>query len=420
MSNRFKSEPTAIQTGLKHGAFALTGLTAIGAAVGAFISMNGDSSVGSSTAQINLFADHSDVSPILKSRLDPTAGQAAAHSANYDSYSNDGPDYPSSPADDHIADSADDQGVRILAAKEPDSNGAVRINVDEQLANQPTSETTHASSRHALPQAPIAGFYERGPIGRLPKVAEDGRTPAEVYARAHAPSDKPKISLIVGGLGLKHSLTIQAIRDLPPEVTLSFVPYSNRLQTYINEAREAGHEVLLEIPMEPYDYPNVDPGPETLLTTVSADENERRLRVLLGKTTGYFGVINYHGAKLATDGRTLDPIMHEIKERGLAFYYDGGAPRAVFDNVAEDAQLEFAQADRIVDSRPTSEAIDRNLLHLEALALQNGHALGVGFSYPVTVDQFQQWAETLEYRGYELVPASMSAGIAAIETNNGS
>ena len=413
MPSRQKTEPTALKTGLKHGAYALTALGALFGIVAGVVSLVGDETVGASHAEINLFADRHGASPVLKARLKDHSGAAQIQDASHVA---DAADHE----EDHGLDVKDpeteDKGeVRILSAEKPDENGAVRINVSEQLADQSKAVEVAQENRRPLRAAPIAGFYERGPVGRLPKIADDGTTPAQIYARTHVGSDKPKIALIVGGLGLKYSLTMQAIRDLPPEVTLSFVPYSNNLQTYVNAARKAGHEVLLELPMEPYDYPNVDTGPETLLTTVTETENERRLKILLGKTTGYYGVINYQGAKLATDHRALDPILAHLKERGLVFYYDGGAPRAVFESVAEDVDIQFAEADRIVDARPTSEAIDRNLLHLEALALQNGQALGVGFAYPVTVDQLRNWAETLDYRGYELVPASMSAGVTAID-----
>ena len=411
MPSRQKTEPTVLNTGLKHGAFAFSALVALFAAIAGVVSLVGDETVGASHAEINLFADRQGASPVLKARLEDHTGPAETHaSPNSASHQDEG--HSLDVDDPHHEDSGE---VRILTAQKPDENGAVRINVSEQLADQSKAAEAAQQDRRPLAAAPISGFFERGPVGRLPKIADDGTTPAQIYARPHIASDKPKVALIVGGLGLKYSLTMQAIRELPPEVTLSFVPYSNNLQTYVNAARKAGHEVLLELPMEPYDYPNVDTGPETLLTSVTESENERRLKILLGKTTGYYGVINYQGAKLATDHRALDPILAHLNERGLVFYYDGGAPRAVFESVAEDVDIKFAEADRIVDSRPTSEAIDRNLLHLEALALQNGQALGVGFAYPVTVDQLKNWAETLDYRGYELVPASMAAGVAAID-----
>ena len=97
-------------------------------------------------------------------------------------------------------------------------------------------------------------------------------------------------------------------------VTLSFVPYATDLQGWINKARAAGHEVLLELPMEAYDYPNVDTGPQTLITSAKPEENLRRLNILLGKTTGYFGVTNYQGAKFATDAAAATPVMKRTSE----------------------------------------------------------------------------------------------------------
>ena len=447
MTGRFKKEATALQTGLKHGAMGAVILAATGGIVSGSIATFGDDKAAGPSVDLNLFAEHNGASPVLKSRIDDglTTSDSFSSGSYGGSYTNEEPeptlpvampggaansvkvqnsDYPVSNDKAETAGTEKQSGVRIITDPsidaETSSNGPTRINVAEQLkaAGQPVIEEAKMAGRAPLPAAPISGLYENGPVGRLPKISESGLKPSEAYARPHTSTSKPKISLVVGGLGLKYSLTMQAIRDLPPEVTLSFVPYSNRLQTYIDAARAAGHEVLLELPMEPYDYPNVDTGPETLLTSVSNEENIRRLNILLGKATGYFGVINYQGAKMATDSQTLQPIVEELSDRGLAFIYDGSAPRSVFKSVSETNNIEFVQADRIVDVRRTPEAIDRNLLHLEALSLQNGHALGVGFSYPVTVDQFQQWTETLKFRDYELAPVSLAAGVKAKSSSN--
>jgi polysaccharide deacetylase 2 family uncharacterized protein YibQ len=274
-----------------------------------------------------------------------------------------------------------------------------------------TNSTTTAA---ALPRAPIAGYFERSSAGDLPKIGPDGRTPAEAYARPYAgPANTPKISLIVGGLGMTQKHTLAAINELPPEVTLSFVPYANDLQGWINKARAAGHEVLLELPMEPYDYPNVDTGPYTLLTTAKPDENIRRLNLLLGKASGYFGVTNYQGAKFATDAHAATPVFQALKSRGLIFVNDGAAARSVLPDTAKTTGLAFDVADRIVDVEPSADAIDRQLLQLEATALQNGDAVGVGYAYPVTIEQFRIWTQGLKAKGYQLAPASASAGIKA-------
>ena len=130
-----------------------------------------------------------------------------------------------------------------------------------------------------LPKAPLAGLTQAGPGGLLPIIGKDGSTPFGAYARPFAANGKPKVALVVGGLGLNAAATKAAIERLPPEVTLSFVPYADGLQGWIDLARAAGHEVMLEIPMEPLDYPNNDPGPYTLMARAQPGETTRRARM---------------------------------------------------------------------------------------------------------------------------------------------
>jgi hypothetical protein len=118
-----------------------------------------------------------------------------------------------------------------------------------------------------LTAAPIAGLSQPGPNGPLPTIASDGRVPAQAYARPFRSNGKPRVALIVGGLGLNAVTTRAAIERLPAEVTLSFVPYADGLQTWIDLARAQGHEVMIEMPMEPTGYPDNDPGPYTLLAS---------------------------------------------------------------------------------------------------------------------------------------------------------
>lgn len=259
----------------------------------------------------------------------------------------------------------------------------------------------------ALPPAPFEPLTRPGPGGHLPRIAPDGVTPALAYARPFEdPSESPRISVVIGGLGLNASVTREAIESLPPEVTLSFVPYTDGLQGWIDAARAAGHEVILEIPMEPYDYPANDPGPHTLLARADAIENGRRLDWLMSRATGYFAVMNYLGARFTAEPGALSPVLESIASSGVAFLYDGETRRSDLDGLAVQAGLELASADRILDAEPDAAAIDEQLLHLEALALQNGDSVGAGFGYPVTVEQVRAWAETLQLKGYSLAPVS--------------
>lgn len=374
---------SVVRAGLSHVALSLSVFSVLGAgAVGAAF-LFGDEAAGAPLVELALYTEQDGPPPLLKNRS------------------------PLEALDAHGEGEEPSLGVEYEEAMLLEDGDEASMTVTEIASNAGTGPK-------ALARAPIAGFIERTPAGELPKIASDGRTPAQVYARPFAgPADKPRIGLIVGGLGMTAKHTQIAITELPPEVTLSFVPYAPNLQDWINKARAAGHEVLLELPMEAYDYPNVDTGPLTLVTSAKPEENVRRLNVLLGKATGYFGVTNYQGARFATDAAAATPVMKALKDRGLVFVHDGAAARSALPQAATQTGLDFTVADRIVDSELTADAIDRELLALEALAIQNGSAIGVGFAYPVTIEQFRLWAESLKAKGYQLAPASAAAGVVA-------
>ena len=250
-----------------------------------------------------------------------------------------------------------------------------------------------------LPKAPIAGLFSPGPNGPLPRIAPDGRVPAQAYARPFRSNGKPMVSLVVGGLGLNAVTTRAAIERLPAEVTLSFVPYAEGLQAWIDMARAQGHEVMIELPMEPTGYPENDPGPYTLLASGGADDVEAKLDWLLGRATGYFGVTNYLGDRFAASDEGMGAMLGVLRQRGVAFLDDGSMRR-------KPGAFARASADRIIDETQSPAAIMGQLNALEVAAKTRGAALGSGFSYPVTVEAAARWTAGLEARGLQLAPAS--------------
>ena len=230
-------------------------------------------------------------------------------------------------------------------------------------------------------------------------IAPDGRVPAQAYARPFRPNGKPRVSLIVGGLGLNAVTTRAAIERLPPEVTLSFVPYADNLQGWIDQARAQGHEVMLEMPMEPTGYPDNDPGPYTLLADGGADDVTAKMDWLLSRATGYFGVTNYLGDRFAWSDTGMNAFLSVLRQRGVAFLDDGSFQR-------RPGAWARASADRVIDRTQSPAAIVAALNGLEAQAKLRGSALGAGFSYPVTVEAAARWTAGLEQRGLQLAPAS--------------
>src|SRR5207248_4174067 len=186
----------------------------------------------------------------------------------------------------------------------------------------------------------------------------------------------PVVSIVVGGLGVGAAKTTEAIMKLPPAVTLAFTPYGSDPGKLAEPARAQRHELLLQVPMEPFDYPDNDPGPQTLLTSLDATENVDRLRWLMSRLQGYVGIANYMGARFMTTEQALAPVLRETARRGLIFVEDGSAPRSLASEIATANNLPFAKADLAIDAVPAAADIDRALARLEKTARERGSAVG--------------------------------------------
>jgi len=264
--------------------------------------------------------------------------------------------------------------------------------------NAPVEQRLLESSRH----------------GSIPKIGPDGARPAEAYARpvkaaASGKADGPRIAIVVGGLGISNSGTQEALSKLPGPVTFAFAPYAPDAERLVARARAGGHEVLLQVPMEPFDYPDNDPGPQTLLMSLSADQNLDRLHWLMSRFQGYVGIANYMGARFTASEPALSPVLREMAKRGLVYFDDGSSPRSLASQIAGANNMPFAKAEVQIDAVPTPVNIDRALTKLESAARDRGIAVGFASALPASIERLTQWAKSVEGRGFVLVPISAVA-----------
>jgi polysaccharide deacetylase 2 family uncharacterized protein YibQ len=249
-------------------------------------------------------------------------------------------------------------------------------------------------------------LLEKSRYGMIP-VVSDGLKPFTVYAaeadRAKA-AKTPTVAIVIGGLGVGAAKTADAIMKLPAAVTLAFTPYGSDPAKLAERARAQRHEILLQIPMEPFDYPDNDPGPQTLLTTLSPEQNLDRLYWHLSRFQGYAGIANFMGGRFVVTDAVMQPIVREAAKRGLGYLDDGAAPRSVAPSLAAGQAMPFARADVSIDAVPTSLEIDRALAKLENLARERGVAVGIASALPISIERIGVWIKALESHGIMLVP----------------
>jgi uncharacterized protein len=307
------------------------------------------------------------------------------------------------------------------AKKVPETAGIEKIGSDKiammtvdkgqrQDTYRPSTGNIIISARRPLIPAPVRAVAQEVSDGFLPIIGPSGAKPFAVYARnlplSIVHSDAPKIAIVLGGLGLSKKLTERAIKELPTDVTLAFAPYGNDLQAQVNAARREGHEVFLQVPLEPNGYPATNPGPRTLLSESTPKDNTESLHWHMSRFAGYAGVVNYMGGRYLANAETAEPLLKEIKQRGLVFLEDGSVPNSQTDQAAGVTKARVARAQTVIDANPTTEAIRSALDALEKEAVKNGFAIGTGSGLAITIDTLKDWSREAAERGIIFVPVS--------------
>jgi polysaccharide deacetylase 2 family uncharacterized protein YibQ len=192
-------------------------------------------------------------------------------------------------------------------------------------------------------------------------------------------------------------------------VTFAFSPYGGDLERQVARARANGHEVMLQVPMEPFDYPDNDPGPHTLLASVDAGQNLDRLHWLMSRFQGYVGLVNTMGGRFSASEQAMAPVLRDAAARGLIYADDGSSARSLASQIAGASNLPFAKADIVIDQVSTAADIDKALGRLETIARSRGTAVGFAGALPVSIERIARWAKAAEKRGIQLVPITAAA-----------
>ncbi|MCB9970647.1 MAG: divergent polysaccharide deacetylase family protein [Hyphomonas sp.] len=410
MGVRRDAEPSPLRAGVVHTGLSFLVFGGIAAAVAGVIHLIGDPSSAGPRRTLALFDTQTETGdPQLKTRLKTELASASAVPVEM-------PDYDGDEGSGDMPGAAQAAGETVTASADeasgegdadPADESGVRINGQLVRPGESYGDVVRVIS---LEKAPISGMSEKVDGLTLPRVAPDGRAPADVYARPFLnPGNKPVVALVVGGLGINTTHTWSAIQELPPEVTLSFAPDATSLQLWIDRARAAGHEVLIETPMEAYDYGRMKMHPQTLLASDDSAGNLKRLNTLLSRATGYFGLINYQGAKFGDDENAVRPVLDELSQRGLALVDDGSLDADRLNRLSGVTHLRYARANVAIDARLTADEIASSLLDLETTALEKGAAFGAGYAFPITIEMAKTWAAGLEQKGILLAPVSALA-----------
>ncbi len=236
-------------------------------------------------------------------------------------------------------------------------------------------------------------------------IPSEATIPAWQKYAVHTPNNGVNmIAVVIDDLGLTEHLTA-AFNDIKGPLTLAFLPYGRNLPQQTSQATEAGHELLVHLPMQPQNK-YADPGYNALLDELPLDEYNRRLTWNLSRFDGFVGVNNHMGSLLTENPARMVALMSVLQERGFLFLDSLTSAESAGYKAAKSMHIPYAARDIFLDNERTLAAINAQLMQAEKLAEQRGFAIAIGHPHQVTIDALKAWEKTLPSKNIQLAPIS--------------
>jgi polysaccharide deacetylase 2 family uncharacterized protein YibQ len=251
------------------------------------------------------------------------------------------------------------------------------------------------TERKASPAAPPFEIYPEKDLPVRPPTAEKKPMPG---------AGLPKVALIVDDLGYDRKMA-ERFMALDAVMTASILPHAPVSERIARMAQDKGWEIMLHLPMEPNEYPKVNPGPGALLTTMGADELIAQLNADIDSIPMVRGINNHMGSKLTTRSTQLYQVFSILKKRNLYFIDSRTTADTVGKASARLFQLPFAERDVFIDHLQKPDFIRRQVRRLIETAESHGEAIGIAHPHEVTVQIIEEMLPGLKKR-VQLVPAS--------------
>ena len=239
----------------------------------------------------------------------------------------------------------------------------------------------------------------------------------EIYPPKEIPPEKPPIkkppidlkqlplvAIIIDDLGYDKKIA-KKLSQLNGGITFSILPHSPFQESIARLAHDNGLGTMLHLPMEPFEYPAVNPGPGTLLTTMTADQLIRQLEKNLAAVPYIKGVNNHMGSKMTAESGQMYQIFSILKKRNLYFIDSRTSGKTLCKPSARLFQIPFAQRDVFLDHAQDPDFIRRQIKELIRIAQRNGQAVGIGHPHSITYEVLREMMPELQKK-VKLVPAS--------------
>ena len=280
------------------------------------------------------------------------------------------------------------------------------------------SDTPPSSASLALPGAGATALAALTPSAGHPQAIEPEATPPAAgsrlgederlawrrnAARPTALRDWPKIAIVIDDLG-NNPARFRTVAALPGGLTLSFLTYASAIEELSEEARAAGHEVMLHVPMEPQGGSPAVPG--LLSSSLPLAELDRRIASALSRLPLAAGINNHMGSRFTEDREKMRRVLSAVRSKGLFFLDSKTSPKSAGLSVARELGVPSIARDVFLDHEIDGRAIRRQLKQLERVAQERGYAVAIGHPHAATIEALREWLPTLPGKHLTITPLS--------------
>ena len=266
------------------------------------------------------------------------------------------------------------------------------------------------ADKPARPDRPAKSVPQaKKPLAKIPpyEIYPPKEIPLEKPPVKKAPRDPkqlPRVAIIIDDLGYDRNIA-RKFSELNGDITFSILPHSPYQESIALLAHKNGSGTMLHLPMEPLEYPNINPGPGTLLTTMTPDQLIRQLEKNLASVPHIQGVNNHMGSKMTAESSQIYQIFSVLKKRNLFFIDSRTSDKSLCKPSARLFQIPFAQRDVFLDHSQDPDFIRKQINELIRIARRNGQAVGIGHPHPITFEILREMMPELQKK-VKLVPAS--------------
>ena len=238
------------------------------------------------------------------------------------------------------------------------------------------------------------------PLPRPDAVLEAAPTPP--------PPGAPRVAVIVDDLGGRRDV-FDVLREIRRPLTVAVLTALPLSASIARDAFRSGMEVLLDVPMEPYRYPELDPGPGMLTAAMAPGEIQKAVGTQLETVAAAVGVMNRMGSRLTEDRSRMRAMLEVLAARRLFLVDAYTSSQSLAFDEARSAGVRAARRQILVD-HARGEAGDRiRWDEVAGWAERRGEVIVVAHGHPLTVRLLKEYVPRWEARGLRLVPVSTLA-----------